>query len=169
MRSLKALYTIPAHVNNVSDVRFFRSDGSIPAHIVQRQNEANDGPTQINGVVAEESKEVSNGDGDRDEEDKDGDGDGDGDGGSAPHLPMTAEQKQEAFAQEWRYRPGLYFASAGYDGLVKLWSADDWQLLLTLQTDGSKAMSVDLSTDSKLLVSGTYNRNFQLFASESGM
>jgi U4/U6 small nuclear ribonucleoprotein PRP4 len=82
---------------------------------------------------------------------------------------MSAEQKQEAFAQEWRYRPGLYFASAGYDGLVKLWSADDWQLLATLQTDGSKAMSVDLSMDSKLLVSGTYNRNFQLFACESGM
>ena len=159
MRSLKALYTIPAHLNNVSDVRFFRSDGTIPAHIVQRQTETGDGPTQVNGVVAEESKEESNGD----EEGKDGDG------SSAPHLPMTAEQKQEALAQEWRYRPGLYLASAGYDGLVKLWSADDWQLLLTLQTDGSKAMSVDLSTDSKLLVSGTYNRNFQLFASESGM
>jgi len=148
MRSLKALYTIPAHLNNVSDVRFFRSDGTIPAHIVQRQNE-------------ESKEESSNGD----EEGKD-----EGvDGVSAPHLPMTAEQKQEALAQEWRYRPGLYFASAGYDGLVKLWSADDWQLLLTLQTDGSKAMSVDLSADSKLLVSGTYNRNFQLFASESGM
>ena len=163
MRSLKALYTIPAHLNNVSDVRFFRSDGTIPAHIVRRQSETSDGPTQVNGVLAEESKEESNGD----EVGKDGDGDGDGN--STPHLPMTAEQKREALAQEWRYRPGLYLASAGYDGLVKLWSADDWQLLLTLQTDGSKAMSVDLSTDSKLLVSGTYNRNFQLFASESGM
>ena len=161
MRSLKALYTIPAHLNNVSDVRFFRSDGTIPAHIVQRQNETSDGPTQVNGVVAEEPKEESNGD--------EGGKDEDGDGGFTPNLPMTAEQKQEALAQEWRYRPGLYFASAGYDGVVKVWSADDWQLLLTLQTDGSKVMSVDLSTDSKLLVSGTYNRNFQLFASESGM
>jgi U4/U6 small nuclear ribonucleoprotein PRP4 len=156
MRSLKALYTIPAHLSNVSDVRFFRSDGNIPAHIVKRQ--ASD-PIQANGVAEEtedaEEAEESNGD-----ESKDG---------SAPPAPLTAEQKQEAFAQEWRYRPGLYFASAGYDGLVKVWSADDWQLLLTLQTDGSKAMSVDLSADSKLLVSGTYNRNFQLFASESGM
>jgi U4/U6 small nuclear ribonucleoprotein PRP4 len=155
MRSLKALYTIPAHLSNVSDVRFFRSDGSIPAHIVKRQAS---GVTQINGVP-EEEHEKSDGDGDGDESKDD----------SAPPPPLTAEQKQEALAQEWRYRPGLYLASAGYDGLVKLWSADDWQLLLTLQTDGSKAMSVDLSTDSKLLVSGTYNRNFQLFASESGM
>jgi U4/U6 small nuclear ribonucleoprotein PRP4 len=151
MRSLKAQYTIPAHLSNVSDVRFFRSDGTVPTHIVQRQA---GNVTQINGVL-QEVPEESNGD-----ESKDA---------SAPSLPLTAEQKQEALAQEWRYRPGLYFASAGYDGLVKVWSADDWQLLLTLQTDGSKAMSVDLSADSKLLVSGTYNRNFQLFATESGM
>ncbi len=147
MRSLKALYTIPAHLSNVSDVRFFRSDGSIPAHIVQLQASS---PTYVNGIVEE-----SNGDESKDD--------------SGPPPPMTVEQKQEALAQEWRYRPGLYFASAGYDGLVKIWSADDWQLLTTLQTDGSKVMSVDLSMDSKLLVSGTYNRNFQLFACESGI
>ncbi|KAF8475189.1 U4/U6 snRNP-specific spliceosomal protein [Russula ochroleuca] len=150
MRSLKALYTIPAHLSNVSDVRFFRSDGNIPAHIMQRQ--ASD-PTHVNSIVEEPGES-------NDDEVKDD---------SAPPPPMTEEQKQEALAQEWRYRPGLYLASAGYDGFVKIWSADDWQLLTTLQTDGSKVMSVDLSTDSKLLVSGTYNRNFQLFACESGI
>ena len=67
---------------------------------------------------------------------------------------------------EERYRSGLYLASAGYDGLVKLWSADDWQLLRTLTTDAGKVMSVDLSSDGKLLASGTYNRNFQLYAPE---
>ena len=149
LRSLRALYTIPAHLSNVSDVRFFRSDGTIPAHIARRQP---NGPVDADGM--DEDSERPNGD--------------EGQEDSAP-PPMTAEQKEEALAQEWRYRPGLYLASAGYDGLVKIWSADDWQLLTTLQTDGSKVMSVDLSTDSKLLVSGTYNRNFQLFASESGM
>ncbi|KAJ7890542.1 U4/U6 snRNP-specific spliceosomal protein [Mycena olivaceomarginata] len=63
--------------------------------------------------------------------------------------------------EEWKYRSGLFFASAGYDGLVKLWSADDWQLLRTLSTDAGKVMSVDVSSDGKLLASGTYNRNFQ--------
>ncbi|KAJ7252792.1 U4/U6 snRNP-specific spliceosomal protein [Mycena haematopus] len=66
--------------------------------------------------------------------------------------------------EEWKYRSGLFFVSAGYDGLVKLWSADDWQLLRTLSTDAGKVMSVDVSSDGKLLASGTYNRNFQLFA-----
>ena len=72
-------------------------------------------------------------------------------------------------ADEWWYRSGLYFASAGYDGFVKLWSADDWQLLRTLTTDSGKVMSVDLTTDGRLLASGTYNRNFQLFAPEDAV
>ncbi|CCM01811.1 uncharacterized protein FIBRA_03879 [Fibroporia radiculosa] len=66
-------------------------------------------------------------------------------------------------AEERTYRAGLYLVSAGYDGLVKLWSADDWQLLRTLPTDGGKVMSVDLSNNGKYLASGTYNRNFQMF------
>ncbi|KAF9482541.1 U4/U6 snRNP-specific spliceosomal protein [Pholiota conissans] len=76
-------------------------------------------------------------------------------------------EKEFATAQEeWRYRSGLFFASSGYDGFVKLWSADDWQLLKRLSTDASKVMSVDISSDGEMLVSGTYNRNFQLFAPE---
>lgn len=132
MRSLKALYTIPAHVSNVADVRFFRCDGLPPS-------------VSVNGGVVMNGVETAN------EEagiDKSGDDDNDNDGA------------------EWGYRSGLYFASAGYDGFVKLWSADDWQLLRTLTTDSGKVMSVDLSTDGRLLASGTYNRNFQLFAPE---
>jgi len=64
------------------------------------------------------------------------------------------------------YRSGLYLASAGYDCVVKIWSADDWQLLRTLSTDGGKVMSVDFSNDKSLLASGTYNRNFQLYSPE---
>ncbi|KAL1943065.1 hypothetical protein VTO73DRAFT_4736 [Trametes versicolor] len=71
--------------------------------------------------------------------------------------------------EEWKYRSGLYLASGGYDGLVKLWSADDWQLLRTLPTDGGKVMSVDLSHDGKMLASGTYNRNFQIFTPDGGI
>ena len=82
---------------------------------------------------------------------------------SADHHDSDAHITLE---EEWKYRSGLYLASAGYDGLVKLWSADDWQLLRTLPTDGGKVMSVDLSSDSKILASGTYNRNFQIFTPE---
>lgn len=79
----------------------------------------------------------------------------------SPADKQVVEDKEER-----RYKNGLYFASAGYDGLVKLWSADDWQLLRTLTTDAGKVMSVDLSNDGQYLVSGTYNRNFQLYEPE---
>lgn len=124
MRSLKALYTIPAHLSNVADIRFFRGQ-EIPPGIPN---------------------------------------------GTSPDIEMngTEEKATETSreAEEWKYRSGLYLASAGYDGLVKLWSADDWQLLRTLPTDGGKVMSVDLSSDGTLLASGTYNRNFQIFSPE---
>jgi len=76
------------------------------------------------------------------------------------------EKDTDALFEEWKYRSGLFFASSGYDGLIKLWSADDWQLLRTLSTDAGKVMSVDISSDGNLVASGTYNRNFQLFAPE---
>ncbi|KAF7309781.1 WD-REPEATS-REGION domain-containing protein [Mycena indigotica] len=83
-----------------------------------------------------------------------------------PPVKTDADKSNDIETQERTYRSGLYFASSGYDGLVKLWSADDWQLLKTLSTDAGKVMSVDLSSDGKLLASGTYNRNFQLFSPE---
>ena len=78
----------------------------------------------------------------------------------------STPDKPGAEAEEWRLRSGMYLASAGYDGFVKLWSADDWYLLKTFPTDSGKVMSVDLSPDARLLASGTYMRNFQLFAPE---
>ena len=119
MRSLKALYTIPAHLSNVSDVRFFYGDALPPAFSAD---------VEMNGADDADNSSDS-----------------------------------EKTLEEWKYRSGLYFVSGGYDGLVKLWSADDWQLLRTLPTDGGKVMSVDLSHDGKMLASGTYNRNFQIF------
>ncbi|KAI8974509.1 U4/U6 snRNP-specific spliceosomal protein [Trametes punicea] len=91
-----------------------------------------------------------------------------GNGEASPDT-KPADQEHDKVLEEWRYRSGLYFASAGYDGFVKLWSADDWQLLRTLPTDGGKVMSVDLSHDGKMLASGTYNRNFQLFTPDGGL
>lgn len=129
MRSLKSLYTIPAHLSNVSDVRFFQADDLYfkPAPPTS--------DVQMNGTDDETSND-------------------------------TPEADSATLLEEWKYRSGLFFASSGYDGLVKLWSADDWQLLRTLSTDAGKVMSVDISSDGKLLASGTYNRNFQLFAPE---
>ncbi|PWN50027.1 WD40 repeat-like protein [Violaceomyces palustris] len=60
---------------------------------------------------------------------------------------------------------GLYLATAGYDGMVKIWSADDWQLLKTLSGDAGKVMSVDISSDGQYLASGEWGRTFKLWGS----
>ncbi|KAL4401738.1 U4/U6 x U5 tri-snRNP complex protein [Malassezia pachydermatis] len=60
-------------------------------------------------------------------------------------------------------RSGTYFATAGYDGYVKLWSADDWQLVKSLSGDAGKVMSVDISADGQYLASGEWARTFKLW------
>ncbi|KAL1747841.1 WD40-repeat-containing domain protein [Schizophyllum fasciatum] len=86
---------------------------------------------------------------------------------SSPPNGDAAKPDTSAYTwEEWKYRSGLFFASAGYDGLVKLWSADDWQLLRTLSTDAGKVMSCDITSDGGMIASGTYNRNFQLYGME---
>lgn len=63
-------------------------------------------------------------------------------------------------------RTGLYLASSGFDHTVKLWSADDWQLINSFRMGDSKVMSVDISGDGKYIGAGSYSRSFHLFASE---
>lgn len=66
-------------------------------------------------------------------------------------------------AQDEISRNGLYLATSGYDGMVRIWSADDWQLLRTLSGDGGRVMSVDISSDGEMLVSGEWSRTFKLW------
>ncbi|KAJ3994098.1 U4/U6 snRNP-specific spliceosomal protein [Lentinula boryana] len=134
MRSLKSLYTIPGHTSNVSDVRFYEANDMF----FKKPQTPEPTSPDVNGDI-ETAKSSPKPDA----------------GASAPTF--TPEE-------EWSYRSGLFFASAGYDGYVKLWSADDWQLLRTLTTDSGKVMSVDISSNGHMLAAGTYNRNYQLYS-----
>ncbi|KAI5833270.1 WD40 repeat-like protein [Schizophyllum commune Tattone D] len=165
MRSLKALYTIPAHLSNVSDVRFFRANDKFfvepPTATTQDADvEMKDETSPQNGDAAKVGSS-QNGDA------TDGDGAGANDSQDASADKSSDKPDTSAYTwEEWKYRSGLFFASAGYDGLVKLWSADDWQLLRTLSTDAGKVMSCDITSDGGMIASGTYNRNFQLYGME---
>lgn len=66
-------------------------------------------------------------------------------------------------------KSGLYLASSGFDHTVKIWSADDWQLINSLKTDEGKVMSVDVASDGKYIASGSYSRSFHLFANENDL
>ncbi|KAI9619276.1 hypothetical protein H4Q26_011959 [Puccinia striiformis f. sp. tritici PST-130] len=63
---------------------------------------------------------------------------------------------------------GLYLASSGYDGYVKLWSADDWQLIKAMSSEaGGRVMSVDVGCDGKFMASGEWTRTFKLWSAEN--
>lgn len=66
-------------------------------------------------------------------------------------------------------KSGLYLASSGFDHTVKIWSADDWQLINSLKTDEGKVMSVDIASDGKYIASGSYSRSFHLFTNENAL
>lgn len=58
---------------------------------------------------------------------------------------------------------GLYLATSGYDGMVRIWSADDWQLVKSLEGDGGRVMSVDIASEGGMMVSGEWGRTFKLW------
>ncbi|KAL7008225.1 hypothetical protein EMMF5_002407 [Cystobasidiomycetes sp. EMM_F5] len=140
LRMIKCLYTIHAHRSTVSDVRFFKAEEGLknfpttiaPAKTVPQTN-------GINGIKKE---------------------DADGEEESKPDpiaAAMAVDEAMEAStpSAEWGARSstttpvplsGMYLASSGYDGNVKLWSADDWQLVKSINSDaGGRVMSLDLS------------------------
>ncbi|KAF8673466.1 pre-mRNA processing factor 4 (PRP4) like [Rhizoctonia solani] len=146
MRSLRALYTIGAHTSIVSDVSFYRplATGDIFTDIARSSSSTD--------VKIEDGE-----DGSKMEEDKPAITDEIMDDRipSKPvgnlHLPI----------------PGLFLVSSGYDGMVKVWSADDWQLVKAMSADAGKVMSADISSDGQFIASGSWNRSYQLFSMEN--
>lgn len=129
IRSLKAVYTIPAHTSSVSDVRFFRASNQsfqypFTLDLDSKERDAKRlAAAFLNGTLKQEEEEV--------------------------------EESQRKALEEVEVEvevplSGMYLASCGYDGYVKLWSADDWQLVKALSSEaGGKVMSVDISRGEK--------------------
>ena len=167
MRSLKSIYTIPAHKSSVSDVKFFRSTpSSLPTLPIPR--------AFAKLPVFNISEDVST---------------------SAERDPTAMEDVKEA-KKEGVDVPlsGSFLVTSGYDGYVRIWSADDWQLIKSMTSDaGGKVMSVDVSSgqffvpsfvlsrrarrraeqeadecdtiDGRFLASGEYARTYKLWSS----
>ncbi|KAG9289851.1 hypothetical protein G9A89_015431 [Geosiphon pyriformis] len=62
---------------------------------------------------------------------------------------------------------GLYMASSGFDGVINIWSADDWNLLKSLAGHHGKVMAVDVSSDNNFIASCGSDRTFKLWSNES--
>lgn len=153
MRSLKALHTIPAHKSNVSDIRFFRQTASSTSRPADHGMEIeSDEMEDVKPVVATPPAQMTGVDGTDD---------------IKPTITPGIPPGQRHHPSDDKYRTGLYFISSGYDGLVKIWSADDWHQVKALATDAGKVMSVDISNDGSFIASGSWNRSYQLFAGEN--
>lgn len=115
MRSLKAIYTIPAHKSAISDLKFFKA--SPTAHYPTTNLPRGFAKLDIFADSAA-GMDVSLDKADETEE-----------GGKAD-FPLS----------------GSFLVSGGYDGVVKIFSADDWQQVKMMKSDGAgKVMSVDVS------------------------
>lgn len=148
MRMLKCLYTIPGHKSSVSDVKFFKAEPgmldfpkTIPDKKVQAEQPKPNGSALVNGDANGEVK--------KEEEDVED---------VKPDVSNAMEVDAPSAPAGWGARAaanngstavplsGMYLASAGYDGYVKIWSADDWQLVKSLNSEaGGRVMSVDLA------------------------
>lgn len=61
---------------------------------------------------------------------------------------------------------GAWLASGGFDGKVKLWSADDFILQTELVGHQGKVMCCDVSPGGRFVASGGWDRSIRLFGSE---
>ncbi len=147
MRKIKALHTIPAHKSNISDIRFFRGSGQ-SSSAVQNAMKMELEDEDVKPVLPDFPKPPES--------------------GMQEDVKPALNAAQGTFnASDEKFTPGLYFVSSGYDGLIKVWSADDWHLIKAMSTDAGKVMSVDITADGSFIASGSWNRSYQLFAGEN--
>ena len=174
LRMHQAIATIPAHKSAVSDLKFFQAPPKANAYPDCELPRAF-APLPIFAGEEGQSADVT---GDKAAPSNAGTGTSNGSNGTMekPDFPLS----------------GSFLVSSGFDGYVKVWSADDWQLVRALSNDKSgKVMSVDVSSgtpllwsnlfsppachsadtgshtriaDARFIASAQYDRNFRLFS-----
>ena len=65
-------------------------------------------------------------------------------------------------------KSGTFFVSSGFDHKVKIFSADDWTLVQTLEGHTGPVGSVDVSTDGRWIISGGNDRTIKLWGHLDG-
>lgn len=156
LRALKTQYIIPAHKSSVSDLRFFRASAELP-HIPLDAYSTTNG--QVNGSggmdVDSQSHTQANGTGTN--------------GETNPNPDISMDTPDPALPADHLPRSGLFLVTAGFDCNVRIWSADEWNLIRNLATDAGKVMSVDVSGDGKFIASASYSRSFHLFGGDHSL
>jgi U4/U6 small nuclear ribonucleoprotein PRP4 len=138
LRNHKAIATIPGHKSAISDLKFFQAeklpttrgggDDQYPTTKVPKAFEDLEIFKDVSGDQIKKEEE--------EEEDVEMNGNGNGNG-----FKSSLAEKADFPVS------GSFLVSSGYDGYVKVWSADDWQQVRSLSNDKSgKVMSCDVSS-----------------------
>lgn len=80
-----------------------------------------------------------------------------------------SDDTEDKEKEEKLSRSGMFLVTAGFDCNVRIWSADEWNMVRNLSTDAGKVMSVDVSGDGKFVASASYSRSFHLFGGENSL
>ncbi|GAA5835683.1 hypothetical protein JCM11251_002997 [Rhodosporidiobolus azoricus] len=148
LRMHQAIATIPGHKSAVSDLKFFNA----PPRGSSEEYPLTEVPRAFAGLPVFTGK-GENPDQSGDKEVKKEEGDVKMEGieavGEKPDFPVS----------------GSFLVSSGFDGFVKVWSADDWQLVRALSNDQQgKVMAVDVSSDARFIAAGEYGKSFKLYS-----
>ncbi|KAK4056041.1 hypothetical protein OIO90_003036 [Microbotryomycetes sp. JL221] len=136
MRSLKSISTIPAHNSTISDVKFYQGEAkSVLGHV----------PRGFAKLDVFSSSTAPNG---------------------VDQVDQSHDMSDEVINSKPDYpTAGSFLISGAYDSTVKVFSADDWQLIKTMTSEAAgKIMSVDISPDARFIASAEYTRTFKLWS-----
>lgn len=142
LRMHQAIATIPGHKSAISDLKFFqappRAGGSDSYPLTDVPRAFNEMPVFMpSGSSAGEPNPDANGDKAAESEANGAGGPGGLRRDDEPDFPVS----------------GSFLVSCGFDGFVKVWSADDWQQVRALSNDqAGKVMSVDVSSGASLVI-----------------
>ncbi|BGP16041.1 hypothetical protein JCM10213_006823 [Rhodosporidiobolus nylandii] len=145
LRMHQAIATIPGHKSAVSDLKFFQAPALPASQDAYPQTAV---PRAFAGMpVFDPSAAIKK---EEDEADVSGD-----------KMPVEngADSEKPDFPVS-----GSFLVTSGFDGYVKVWSADDWQQVRALSNDSQgKVMAVDVSSDARFIAAGQYDKTFKLY------
>jgi U4/U6 small nuclear ribonucleoprotein PRP4 len=81
--------------------------------------------------------------------------------GCVPRIPSDRDNDAEISSSS-----GMYLVSSSYDRTIKIWNADTWTQIKTLEGNPDKVMSVDVSSDEQYIISSSWDRTVKLWAQE---
>ncbi|KAJ3253329.1 U4/U6 small nuclear ribonucleoprotein Prp4 [Chytriomyces hyalinus] len=154
VRQAKCTYTIPAHTNLVSHLKFWSAGDGFERNGV-------DEPWSLTSEPRFSGSSKKGGEDEMEEDDEDED--------DEYHMdPAGRADEMEDGAGSLRRQllTGGHLVSSSYDGTCKIFTEGDWKPLKSLAGLEGKVMSCDVSGDGKHIATASYDRTFKLFAPE---